>query len=196
VDTASRELAGVTLDAAIAAMIWRRRQPNQVGPASAPTTTDTNLQQNMQAQPRWQGVIAVATLLASGAAVYSSWLSQQSVDATLKELAITRHQLALAERGQVSDRLGRAAEQLDADTMHGRLGGIYGMEQLMRDAPDEQPRIIEMLSAFIRIKMLTAEKKTKRVGEKPWWLCLRTSTPLSLCLAAACTVTTRTLTPT
>jgi hypothetical protein len=69
--------------------------------------------------------------------------TQQSVQAT-------RDQLVVAERGQVSDRFGRAVEQLGADTIDVRLGGIYALERLMRDSPAEQPNVIEVLSAYIR----------------------------------------------
>jgi hypothetical protein len=70
--------------------------------------------------------------------------------AAVAALLLTYQSLAVTERGQVSDRFGRAVEHLAADTTDVRLGGIYALERLMTDSPDDQPTVIEVLSAFIR----------------------------------------------
>lgn len=62
-----------------------------------------------------------------------------------------RSQRQLTERGQVTERFTRAIDQLGSKDVDVRLGGIYGLERLMRDSPSDQPNIIEVLSAYVRL---------------------------------------------
>ncbi len=39
---------------------------------------------------------------------------------------------------------------LSADTVDGRLGGIYALERVARDSADDQRTVVEVLSAFVR----------------------------------------------
>jgi hypothetical protein len=59
-------------------------------------------------------------------------------------------QQRLTEQGQVTDRFGRAIDQLGSRKRDVRLGGIYSLERLMHDSPPDEPNIIEVLSAYIR----------------------------------------------
>lgn len=52
--------------------------------------------------------------------------------------------------GHVTDRYSKAIEQLGSDKIEIRLGGIYALERLMRDSPNDQPTIIEVLAAYVR----------------------------------------------
>ncbi len=58
--------------------------------------------------------------------------------------------LAVAQRGQVTDRFTRAVAQLGSEKLDVRVGGVYALEQIARDAPDLHPPIIEILTAFVR----------------------------------------------
>jgi uncharacterized protein YjbI with pentapeptide repeats len=52
---------------------------------------------------------------------------------------------------QTSDRFVKAIEQLGNDKSPDvRLGGIYGLEQLARDSPSDQPAVFDVLTAFVR----------------------------------------------
>lgn len=55
-----------------------------------------------------------------------------------------------AHEGHVTDRYTRAVEQLGHAELDVRIGGIYALERLMRDSPDDQPTVVEVLSAFVR----------------------------------------------
>jgi hypothetical protein len=61
-----------------------------------------------------------------------------------------RAQQRFTERGQVTERFGRAIDQLGSDKLDVRLGGIYALERLLRDSPTDELNLIEVLSAFIR----------------------------------------------
>jgi hypothetical protein len=56
----------------------------------------------------------------------------------------------LTEQGQVTDRYGKAIEQLGSDKLDVRIGGIYALERVARDSRRDQPTVVEVLAAFIR----------------------------------------------
>jgi len=55
-----------------------------------------------------------------------------------------------SREGQITDRFTRAAEQLGHAEVDVRVGGIFGLERLMRDSPTDQPAIVEVLCSFVR----------------------------------------------
>ncbi|MEU1726275.1 pentapeptide repeat-containing protein [Nonomuraea sp. NPDC005692] len=55
-----------------------------------------------------------------------------------------------AEQGQTTERFGRAVEQLGNRALDVRVGGIYALERIMHDSPQDQPAIIDVLTAFVR----------------------------------------------
>ncbi|WP_281899869.1 pentapeptide repeat-containing protein [Phytohabitans aurantiacus] len=94
----------------------------------------------------FQGVTA---LTAVAAVLFTARSLGYTADAT----TATRDQLRLTERAQISDRFGRAIDQLGQegpDKLSIRLGGIYALEHIMRDSAADKPTVIEVLCAFIR----------------------------------------------
>jgi len=61
--------------------------------------------------------------------------------------------LRLTERGHLTDRYGKAIEQLGSHKLDVRLGGIYALEQFANDTDHDrdQATIVEVLSAFVRV---------------------------------------------
>ncbi|NUT49804.1 MAG: pentapeptide repeat-containing protein [Saccharothrix sp.] len=90
--------------------------------------------------PGWTRMAAMATALA---AVSALWFSAQSLRAT-------EAQLRLTEQGHLTDRFGRAVEQIGSDKLDVRLGGIYALERLARDSARDHPTVVEVLAAFVR----------------------------------------------
>jgi hypothetical protein len=94
--------------------------------------------------------------LTSIAAVAALLFTAQSLAYTADATRATRDELKLNERGQVTDRFGKAIDQLGQEDADGqsrlsiRLGGIYALERLMRDSESDAPTIIEVLCAFVR----------------------------------------------
>jgi hypothetical protein len=69
----------------------------------------------------------------------------------------SRQTLDLSRKGQINDRFIKAIEQLGAVDQEGRkklevrLGGIYALEQIAKDSPDDHHwPIMEILTAYIR----------------------------------------------
>ena len=67
---------------------------------------------------------------------------------------ITARTFEVTERGHVTDRYSKAIEQLGSDSLDVRLGGIYALEQIVKDSArgeEDQATIVEVLSAFVRV---------------------------------------------
>ena len=65
-------------------------------------------------------------------------------------LWFTGRSFTLSREGQVTDRYTKAIEQLGSDKLDVRIGGIYALERVARDSPQDHPTVVEVLAAFIR----------------------------------------------
>ena len=61
----------------------------------------------------------------------------------------TNKTTALALQGQVTDRFSKAIDHLGSEKLDVRIGGIYALERIARDSPQDHPTIMEVLAAFI-----------------------------------------------
>ncbi|MEX5713737.1 pentapeptide repeat-containing protein [Parafrankia sp. FMc6] len=91
------------------------------------------------------GVIAAAA--AFGGVMLTVTETRKANELTRQRDALT-HKREMAE--QRSGRYTAAITQLGSDAVDIRLGGIYALERLARDSPDDQPTVVEVLSAFVR----------------------------------------------
>jgi hypothetical protein len=65
-------------------------------------------------------------------------------------LTATWRQVMNARDGQITDRLGRAVEQLGSDNVDVRTGGIYALERVGNNSVADRPTVQYMLSTFVR----------------------------------------------
>ncbi|MFI6325085.1 pentapeptide repeat-containing protein [Nonomuraea sp. NPDC050556] len=88
-------------------------------------------------------VLAVATGLAALVAVYY----------TARNADTARRTFQLGERGHVTDRYGKAVEQLGSAQAPVRLGGLYALDQLGQDNPSPALRqtIVDVICAYLRM---------------------------------------------
>jgi uncharacterized protein YjbI with pentapeptide repeats len=56
----------------------------------------------------------------------------------------------LAESRLISERFSKSIEQLGSESIHICLGGIYSLEKIAKDSPEDHWTVMEVLSAFIR----------------------------------------------
>jgi uncharacterized protein YjbI with pentapeptide repeats len=76
--------------------------------------------------------------------VLFTWQQQQATNRDIaKQLDVTR-------QGQVGERFSRAVSQLGSNSIDVRLGGLYELEQLARQAPERRLVITEVVAAYIR----------------------------------------------
>jgi uncharacterized protein YjbI with pentapeptide repeats len=87
-----------------------------------------------------QAVAGLAVL--SGAALGFQQLTED------RQQAAASRELTL--QGQASERFTRAINQLGSDRREVQLGGIYGLEQVARQAPDNRLAVSEVLVAYLR----------------------------------------------
>jgi hypothetical protein len=69
---------------------------------------------------------------------------------TWRQVQTGRQQVHLAEQGQITERFTRAIDQLGSAHLDVRLGGIYALERIARDSPNDRTTIGEVLTAYIR----------------------------------------------
>ncbi|MBK3532124.1 pentapeptide repeat-containing protein [Streptomyces sp. MBT67] len=82
---------------------------------------------------------------------------QKQFETTLRETQERDlRQAGIAREGQVTGRYVEAVKLLGSDNIHARLGGIYGLERVMKDSDRDHQSITEVLSAFIRNKLQEA----------------------------------------
>lgn len=58
--------------------------------------------------------------------------------------------MEIARQAQISDRFTTAVSQLDDKSIDVRLGGLYALQRIMNDSHDDQPAVVNVLSAYIR----------------------------------------------
>ncbi|WP_458248848.1 pentapeptide repeat-containing protein [Streptomyces sp. MAI_2237] len=59
-------------------------------------------------------------------------------------------QFRLARQGQITERFTRAIDHLGHPTLDVRLGGIYALERIAKNSPDDQPTVTDILCVFVR----------------------------------------------
>ncbi|MDQ1041872.1 pentapeptide repeat-containing protein [Streptomyces sp. V4I2] len=64
--------------------------------------------------------------------------------------AVGWQQLRLAREGQIAERFTRAIDHLGSETLDVRLGGIYALERVAKNSPDDRPTVTDILCAFVR----------------------------------------------
>jgi phage shock protein PspC (stress-responsive transcriptional regulator) len=96
----------------------------------------------LQNDLRTTALQAIAGLAVLAGAV----LAFQQLTADRQQATATQE---LTRQGQASERFTRAIDQLGSDRPEVRLGGIYGLEQIARQAPDNRLAVTEVLVAYL-----------------------------------------------
>jgi hypothetical protein len=88
------------------------------------------------------------------AKLFGSFLRNVGVLAGIAAVLLTyqssRQAADITLRAQESDRFTKAIDQIGSSQLDVRLGGIYGLERLMHDDPDQEGTVVEVLSAYVR----------------------------------------------
>jgi phage shock protein PspC (stress-responsive transcriptional regulator) len=84
--------------------------------------------------------------IAGLAVLAGALLAFQQLTADRQQATATQE---LTRQGQASERFTRAVDQLGSDRPEVRLGGIYGLEQIAQQAPDNRLAVTEVLVAYL-----------------------------------------------
>ncbi|MBP1785729.1 hypothetical protein J3R08_005579 [Micromonospora sp. HB375] len=99
----------------------------------------------------WQRLLAIGSILSVIVLGVGLFITNA---ANRHQQEATRRQQDLAAAGQIADRFAQAIDQLGqagADKIDVRLGALYSLERIMRDSAIDQPAVVEVVAAFIRV---------------------------------------------
>jgi hypothetical protein len=116
-----------------------------------PATSDADLR-DVPGAARWQ---ARDSRLKLQNDVRNTLLQGVGGVAVLAGALFAFRQLRVTREGQVTERYTRAIDQLGSENLDVRLGGIYALERMANDSPQDRATIAEVLTAFVR-------------GHSPW----------------------------
>ncbi|MFI6230209.1 pentapeptide repeat-containing protein [Micromonospora echinospora] len=112
---------------------------------------------------RWIATGQVVSVLVLAVGLYLTYRANQETSSA------NREQHRLTAEGQITERFATAIEQLGEpgkDKIDVRLGGIYSLERIMRDSTVDQPTIVDVLSAFVRVHAPTPTTGRDRFDPK------------------------------
>ncbi len=102
------------------------------------------------------GTITVGALLARAAL-------RQARTATHRHEEQTRADL----QRRITETFSKAVEQLGSDKLEVRLGGIYSLERISKESPDDYWTVMENLTAFVRER---SRRNEQRVARRAYFL--------------------------
>jgi hypothetical protein len=113
----------------------------------------------LQNDLRTTALQAIAGLAVLAGAV----LAFQQLTADREQANATRE---LTLQGQASERFTRAIDQLGSDRLEVQLGGIYGLEQIAQQAPNNRVPVTEVLVAFLHRRSPRPANPTTQPAEE------------------------------
>ena len=124
-------------------------------------------------------IISAASLLATIIAAIGLLITYQD---TTKDRQLTQERL-------VTDRFAKAVEQIGNDKEVVVIGGIYSLERIAHDSPEDQWTIMEVLTAFVRENSpIPLEIQKLEAGSEEELKALEKLTPVDIQIQAALTV--------
>ncbi|MEU6264592.1 pentapeptide repeat-containing protein [Saccharopolyspora shandongensis] len=89
--------------------------------------------------------------------------------------AATWRQVWVSREGQITERFTRAIEQIGNDNVDVRIGGVYALERIARNSPEDRRAVQFILTAFVRNHAPWhvgapggPEHPTSAIEERPW----------------------------
>ena len=98
------------------------------------------------------------------AAVAALWISLGSLHTTQDS---SQKQYDLGRRGQIADRFNKAVTQLDDNSLDIRLGGVYALEAIAQQSPDDAATVRNVLAAFVRTKSPKSDARCAAPFDSP-----------------------------
>jgi len=77
----------------------------------------------------------------------------------------TYRQLHTVREEQVTERFTRVIDQLGHEKQDVRLGGIYALERIANDSPQDRATVVEVLTAFVRDRAPWPPRRPDQLGE-------------------------------
>jgi len=90
------------------------------------------------------------------------------VQSQWKGLEATQRGITIALEQQINERFTRAVNQLGSNKLNIRLGGIYALEKIATDYPQNHTEIMEILAAYVRDRSQAKIEEYQNSGDKKW----------------------------
>ena len=128
--------------------------------------------------------IALAFLIFSGAtaagAALLAWAALRQAQTASER---HREQTNADRQRRITESFSKAVEQLGSDKLEVRLGGIYSLERISKESPDDYWTVMENLTAFVRERSRwneaerTAQDLEQRISRRAYFLWLEAGRP-------------------
>ncbi|MEU4697408.1 pentapeptide repeat-containing protein [Nonomuraea dietziae] len=140
---------GVTQDDGVAPAITL----SPTRPPATPPATAATPPANPKELTAKDWASAVAAVRGNMLAIATGLAALFVVRYTARNANTARRTFQLGERGHVTDRYGKAVEQLGSDQAPVRLGGLHALDQLGQDNPSPALRqtIVDVICAYLRM---------------------------------------------
>ncbi|MGD9652883.1 MAG: pentapeptide repeat-containing protein, partial [Candidatus Dadabacteria bacterium] len=107
----------------------------------------------------------LAQIIGGTAIIIGLFFSWQTIESQRKTLELQRDDLTITREQQITERFTRAIEQLGSEKLEVRLGGIYALERIAKDSPNDHWTIMEVLTTYARDKSKNEMKETVELVE-------------------------------
>lgn len=149
--TAAGVLALAGVAAGLVAVIWL--VPEAIAPNGADITNQQQFENVDAARRTVAQIVGGLVVLIVGA--LTAYFTLRRVNALEDQVTLARDQMAVAQEGQITERLTRAIDQLGASesgrpTVEIRTGGIRSLERLASESPRDRRAILDILMAYLR----------------------------------------------
>ena len=110
----------------------------------------------------------VAGVLALVFAVWRGVLAQRQAETAQRQSETSQHQSETSQQGLLNERYQRGAEMLGSDILTVRLGGIYALQRLAEERPEQYHiQIMQLFCAFVRLPTKDQSLESGQVAIKP-----------------------------
>jgi uncharacterized protein YjbI with pentapeptide repeats len=115
----------------------------------------------------------LATILGGAVVFAGAYFTWRNVKLTQESVATAEKALIVSQEGQITDRFGKAVEQLGAVDAAGkekleiRLGGIYALERIANESERDHWPIMEILCTYVREHAQRKENDSYKKGQTP-----------------------------
>jgi hypothetical protein len=128
--------------------------------------------ERLQAEGEWRGTLV--QFLGSAAILAGLYFAGRSLQVSVTSARHDREMqlktLALAERGQITDRFTKAVEQLASDKLDVRLGGVFALEHIAIDSDEYYDPIIAILTTFLKERARAGSSRNRDVPPPADWV--------------------------
>ena len=104
--------------------------------------------------------ILIGGVIAFVFALWRGWVAERQAATAQRQAKIALQQAATAERGLLNERYQRGAHMLGSDVLSVRLGGIYALQHLAEDHPDQYH--VQIMLPILRVRAPPGKRRDIR----------------------------------